>query len=61
MVLDADKLPLKQYPNISPEPVRFKSLWAPRLLEEVDCRISLAVLKLTESLVPLVSASLSMY
>jgi len=57
-LLDADELPLKEYVNISPAPVRFQSLWAPRLIEEVDCRISLAVLKRTESTAPLISASL---
>lgn len=57
-LLDADKLPLTKYQNTSPAPVRFEYLWAPKLIKEVDCRISLAVLKRTESTTPLISASL---
>jgi hypothetical protein len=47
-LLDADTLPLKEYPNRSPQPVRFKSMWAPVLLEEVDCRISVSAFKRTQ-------------
>ncbi|CAN1209889.1 DUF362 domain-containing protein [Tumidithrix helvetica PCC 7403] len=58
-LLDADTLPLVEYVNRSPQPVRFKSMFAPALLQEVDCRITIGALKRThlkgESLV---SASL---
>jgi hypothetical protein len=37
-LLDADTLPLIEYPNLSPAPVRFKTMWAPELLQQVDCR-----------------------
>lgn len=47
-LLDADSLPLKEYPNQSPQPVRFKTMWAPALLEEVDCRISVSAFKRTQ-------------
>ena len=58
-VLDADSLPLKEYPNRSPQPVRFSSLYAPALLEEVDCRISIGAFKRTLLKdTPLISASL---
>lgn len=57
--LDADQLPLKDYPNRSPHPVRFSSMTAPALLEEVDCRISVGALKRTHLKgQPLISASL---
>lgn len=46
-LLDADELPLQEYPNRSPQPVRFKTLWAPALLAEVDCCISVAAFKRT--------------
>ncbi len=46
-VLDADTLPLIEYQNLSPDPVRFKSMFAPSLLLEVDCRISVGALKRT--------------
>lgn len=58
-LLDADQLPLKDYPNRSPMPVRFASMKAPALLEEVDCRISVGALKRTVlKHAPLMSASL---
>jgi hypothetical protein len=58
-VLDADSLPLADYPNLSPQPVRFKSMLAPALLAEVDCRISVGALKRTYlKNEPLISASL---
>lgn len=46
-LLDADELPLIEYPNIALQPVRFQQMWAPALLQEVDCRISLGTLKRT--------------
>lgn len=46
-LLDADGLPAIEYPNLSPQPVRFATMWAPALLQEVDCRISLGTLKRT--------------
>jgi uncharacterized protein (DUF362 family) len=58
-ILDADNLPLKEYPNISPSPVRFQSMFAPKILEEVDCRITIGALKRTHLQdEPLISASL---
>ena len=58
-VLDADTLPLTEYPNLSPQPVRFKSMFAPTLLQEVDCRITVGALKRTHLRgEPLISASL---
>jgi uncharacterized protein (DUF362 family) len=58
-LIDADSLPLEEYPNRSPEIVRFKSMWAPSLLREVDCRISVGALKQTHLKdEPLISASL---
>lgn len=47
-VLDADTLPVAEYPNQSPDPVRFKTMWVPTLLAEVDCRISVGALKQTQ-------------
>jgi hypothetical protein len=46
-LLDADELEQVEYPNRSPAPVRFKSMWAPKLLEDVDCRISVGTFKRT--------------
>lgn len=46
-LLDADELPLQEYENRSPVPVRFQSMWAPALLTAVDCRISVSALKRT--------------
>lgn len=58
-LLNADDLPLKEYPNLSPAPVRFKTMWAPAILEEADCRISIGALKQTVLKgEPLISASL---
>lgn len=58
-VLDADTLPLIEYPNRSPQPVRFASMWAPVLLQEVDCRITVGAFKRTVLKdEPLISASL---
>jgi uncharacterized protein (DUF362 family) len=57
-LLDADELPLKEYPNLSPSPIRFQSMFAPKIIEEVDCRISVGALKRTFLKAPLISASL---
>ena len=58
-LLDADTLPLIEYPNRSPHPVRFPTMWAPALLNEVDCRISVGAFKRTIlNQQPLISASL---
>ncbi len=58
-LLDADTLPLSEYPNRHVEPVRFASMVAPALLQEVDCRISVGAFKRTQLKgVPLISASL---
>jgi Domain of unknown function (DUF362) len=46
-LVDADTLPLVEYPNLSPHPVRFKTMWAPALLQEAACRISVGTLKRT--------------
>lgn len=46
-LLDADQLPLREYVNQSPTPVRFASMMAPALLAQVDCRISVGALKRT--------------
>ncbi|MEM6252504.1 MAG: DUF362 domain-containing protein [Cyanobacteria bacterium P01_D01_bin.156] len=58
-LLDADTLPCIAYPNCSPKPVRYSELWAPKLLQEVDCRISVSAFKITSlKEQPLVSATL---
>ncbi len=58
-LLNADELECIEYPNQSPTPVRFKAMWAPRLLQEVDCRISVSAFKKTHLKgEPLISASL---
>ena len=46
-LLNADELALVEYPNRLSEPVRFKTMWAPKLLQEVDCRISVSAFKKT--------------
>ncbi|MEL6160910.1 MAG: DUF362 domain-containing protein [Cyanobacteria bacterium J06623_5] len=46
-LLNADELPWAEYPNTAPAPVRFETMWAPRLLQEVDCRISVSAFKKT--------------
>ncbi|PSR17588.1 hypothetical protein C8255_11800 [filamentous cyanobacterium CCP3] len=56
---NADELELAEYPNRSPSPVRFKTMWAPRLLQEVDCCLSVSAFKRTQLKgSPLISASL---
>ena len=58
-LLDADELDCVEYPNLSPAPVRFKTMLAPKLLQEVDCRISVGAFKKTHLKGnPLISASL---
>jgi hypothetical protein len=58
-LIDADSLPMADYPNLSPSPVRFKSMVAPALLQEVDCRITIGTFKRTILKdEPLISASL---
>jgi Domain of unknown function (DUF362) len=58
-LLDADTLPLVEYPNLAPNPVRFKTMWAPALLQQVDCRITVGTFKRTILKdKPLISASL---
>ncbi|MDY7020075.1 MAG: DUF362 domain-containing protein, partial [Cyanobacteriota bacterium] len=53
------QLPSIEYPNLSPQPVRFTSMQAPAILKEVDCRISIGALKRTHLKgEPLISASL---
>lgn len=47
-LLDADALPLTEYPNLAEAPTRFKTMLAPSLLREVDCRISVGTFKRTE-------------
>ncbi|MEM1310653.1 MAG: DUF362 domain-containing protein [Cyanobacteria bacterium P01_H01_bin.153] len=46
-LLDADTLELVEYPNPVAEPVRFKTMWAPKLLQTVDCRLSVGAFKRT--------------
>lgn len=46
-LLNADELECIEYANQSPEPVRFQTMWAPKLLQEVDCRISVSAFKKT--------------
>jgi hypothetical protein len=46
-LLDADTLELMEYPNRALSPVRFQTLWAPKLLQTVDCRISVGAFKKT--------------
>jgi Domain of unknown function (DUF362) len=58
-LLDADQLPLREYPNRSPQPVRFQTMVAPALLAEVECCISVSAFKRTTlQNQPLISASL---
>ena len=58
-LLDADTLEVVEYPNRSPEPIRFSKMWAPKLLQEVDCCLSVSAFKRTQLRgEPLISASL---
>lgn len=47
-LLDADQLDWVEYPNRSPQPVRFKTLWAPKLLQTVDGCLSVSAFKRTQ-------------
>lgn len=59
VLLDADQLAIAEYENLSPAPVRFKSMYAPALLQEVDFCLSVGCLKRTLLKgAPLISASL---
>lgn len=58
-LLNADELDCMEYSNLSPAPVRFQTMIAPKLLQEVDCRISVSAFKKTHLKgEPLISASL---
>ncbi len=58
-LLDADTLDMVEYPNQAANPVRFSSLWAPELLQDVDCCLSVSAFKRTQLKgEPLISASL---
>ncbi|MGB3203285.1 MAG: DUF362 domain-containing protein, partial [Nodosilinea sp.] len=58
-LLNADELELAEYPNRSPHPVRFKTMWAPKLLQEVDGCLSVSAFKRTQLKgAPLISAAL---
>jgi len=58
-LLDADELELMEYANRAPQPVRFTTMMAPRLLQEVDCCLSVSAFKRTQLKgEPLISASL---
>lgn len=58
-LIDADTLPMVPYPNQLETPVRFKEMLAPKLLQEVDCRLSVGAFKITSLKgSPLLSASL---
>ncbi len=46
-LVNADELECIEYPNTSPSPARFKTMLAPKLLTEVDCRISVGAFKKT--------------
>jgi hypothetical protein len=46
-LLDADTLPLVEYPNLSPAPAKYAAMWAPALLQDVDCRITVGAFKRT--------------
>ncbi len=47
-LLNADDLPMIDYPNHSPHPIRFESMRAPAILDQVDCRISVSAFKRTQ-------------
>lgn len=46
-VTDAENLIMKDYPNLSPEPVKYETMTAPEYLEEFDCVISVGAFKRT--------------
>lgn len=58
-VADAESLTMREYENISPTPVRFKTMTAPAHIGEYDCCISVSTFKRTILKdQPLISASL---
>jgi uncharacterized protein (DUF362 family) len=58
-VLDAERLPMRDYVNPMPRPNRFAELRAPALIDEVDARISIAPFKRTVlNGAPLISATI---
>lgn len=58
-VVDAEELPMRDYENLSPEPVKYRTMRAPALLGEYECLISVGAFKRTTLKdAPLISASL---
>ncbi|QUW03188.1 DUF362 domain-containing protein [Chloracidobacterium validum] len=58
-LVDADTLPAKPYRNTAAHPQRFTEMHAPALLDEADCRLSVAAFKRTTLKArPLLSASI---
>jgi len=58
-LLDADELPTIAYPNQAKHPQRFSALFAPELLQTVDCCLSIGTFKRTLlKQDPLISAAL---
>lgn len=58
-VVDAEALPMRDYVNRSPEPVKYATMRAPALLGEYECLISVGAFKRTTLKgEPLISASL---
>jgi hypothetical protein len=59
VLADAEDLLLAEYPNISPEPVKYEEMVAPQYIGEFDCVISVSAFKRTMLQDdPLISASL---
>jgi hypothetical protein len=59
VLADAEDLLLAEYPNISPEPVKYDEMIAPQYIGEFDCVISVGAFKRTRlDDTPLISASL---
>jgi uncharacterized protein (DUF362 family) len=57
--VDAEELPLREYPNLAPTPARYTSMRAPAILTDVGCLISVSPLKrLTVGGQPQLTASL---
>jgi len=58
-VADAEELPLRDYPNLLPEPIKYKTMRAPAVLGDYECLISVGAFKRTTLKgEPLISASL---
>lgn len=56
---DAEELPLREYPNLSPSPVKYATMTAPAVIADYDCCISVSAFKRTTLHdQPLISASL---